>query len=1679
VNANTWYQLMVKVYSSNVDVYKDGALQIHAVNSSLASGQTALYGEGNTKANFSTFLIRKFAASEPTSTVGALFFNAAVSSLTLNPASVVAGNNSQGTVTLNGVAPSGGLIVNLSSSNTAAAQVPASVTVQAGASSAVFTITTANVSATTADITASYSGSSKMATLTISSSNGLGTYRSLVTVANPGGTTLTGFQVHVILGASFDYSKAQATGADVRFTASDGTTMLPFWIESWSPTSSSASLWVKVPTIDSVNGATLYMYYGNSTASSASNGNSTFDFFDDFSLGSIDSTKWTVNGGTWSVINGTEPNGLSGSIAHGVTNRPPNQILYSTSFTGSDYIFEAYGQQLSGRHWGLGTRVNGPTNFYSTNLYADLNTTNNLYEYKWLNNNGTANAIRLNASAVGAINLNTWYKLRVAVHGSSIDVYLNDLLKLQTSDTQWSTGGVAIFGGESMSANFAYVRVRQFAATEPGATVGGTTIVGGVSVSALALNPTSPVGGNNSQGTVTLNGAAPGSGAVVTLSSSNTTAAQVPANASVAAGATSATFTITTSAVTSSTNSIITASYNGTSQTATLTVLPQTKVSSLTLNPVSVVGGTNSQGTVTLNVAAPTGGISVALSSDNVNAQVPASVIVPANSSSAVFTVTTSSVSSQNTANITATYNASSQAALTIVTSSASTFRNAITISNPGGVTLSAYQVHVTLGPSFDFTKTRPNGADIRFTAADGFTGLPFWIESWNPTASSASIWVKVPTIDSANGATLYMYYGNSNAASASNGNSTFDFFDDFSLGSLDSTKWTANGGTWSVINGTEPNGLSGSIAHGVTVRPPNQILYSTSFTSSDYIFEAYGQQLSGRHWGIGTRVNGPTNLYSANLYADLNTTNNLYQYKWLNNDGTMPSIRLGFTAVGAISLNTWYKLRMAVHGPSIDVYLNDVLKLQTSDGQWSSGGVAIYGGENMTANFAYVRARKYAATEPSSSAGQVGAVTTPQAVVSPGTLSYGPQAVATSSAAQMVTVNNVGPVSLAISSISITGDFSQTNNCPASLGPGLGCTVNVTFLPSTTGTRNGTLTVTDNAPSGSQSVALSGYGGGTIITVKLTPRVTVVNFTKTQQFTATVTGTPNTAINWYVDNIAGGSAAVGTIDASGLYTPPTAIGSHTITAISAADTGASATATLYVSNSGGVFTYHNDNMRSGVNASETVLTPSKVNSTQFGKLFSLAVDGQVFGQPLYVPSLTIGSQVHNVLFVATEHDSVYAWDADTASTTPLWQTSFINPGAGITPLPCGEAAGGIGDCGAIYPEFGITSTPVIDSATGTIYVVANTKEVSGNTTNYVYRLHALSITTGAEKFGGPVAIQATASSSSGTVTFSAGRQLQRPGLLLSNGVVYIGFGSHGDSGPWYGWMMGYNASTLQQVMAFNTAPNAGAGGVWQSGAAPASDASGGVYFNTGNGAFNVNTGGVDYGDSTLKLNPNGTVGDYFTPTNQAVFNSSDNDIGAGSHVLLPDQPGPVPHIMITAGKPGVIYVLNRDNMGKYSSVADNSLQSLAALTSGPSGGGLFGSPAYWNNFVYFNAWNDFLKAFQFNSSNDTLTLSSNSLTKLAYPGATPSVSANGNTAGILWIVQGNMANNSVITNPPTAVLRAYDATNVATELYNSTQAPLSRDAAGGAVKFAVPTIANGRVYVPNSNQVTVYGLLP
>jgi hypothetical protein len=600
---------------------------------------------------------------------------------------------------------------------------------------------------------------------------------------------------------------------------------------------------------------------------------------------------------------------------------------------------------------------------------------------------------------------------------------------------------------------------------------------------------------------------------------------------------------------------------------------------------------------------------------------------------------------------------------------------------------------------------------------------------------------------------------------------------------------------------------------------------------------------------------------------------------------------------------------------------------------------------------------------------------------------------------------------------------------------------------------------------------------------VTLSPRAASVTFTQTEQFQATVQSEPSKSVTWDVDGTAGGNSAVGTISSSGLYTPPAAVGAHQITAVSESDPTQAGTAQVFVTDSPGVATYQNDNLETGQNLTESVLNPGNVNAAQFGKLFSLPVDGFLYGQPLYQENVSIpGLGYHNVVYVATEADSVYAFDADGLVSTPLWHVNFTNPAGGITTVPAGLSSL---QC-SIGPQTGVTGTPVIDPTSGTLYVAARTQEpVSLGSKSKVdhYHLHALDITTGAEKFGGPVDIQAsvpgtgTGNDGMGNLPFRLQYENNRPGLLLVNGVVYIGFGAFGNEGATFyyhhGWVLAYDAQTLSQVAAYTTTPNSWGGSLWMSGGAPAADASGNIYFMTGNGWYDADTGSADYGNSFVKLSLAGnslTVPDYFTPYNADTTLLPDEDLGSGGVLLLPDQPEPTPHLAVGDGKEGTIYLINRDNMGQYNPV-DNSgaLQSLTGAT-----GLMGGKPSYFQGRIYLT---DSTRVHIYTLTNGLLA--PNPLLKVlgyGYPGATASFSANGSTYGIMWMMQGSGQGCTKLNGNPT-VLHAYDPIS-ASELYNSAQSG-TRDTAGPAVKFTIPTIANGKVYVGTQTAVYVYGLLP
>jgi hypothetical protein len=501
------------------------------------------------------------------------------------------------------------------------------------------------------------------------------------------------------------------------------------------------------------------------------------------------------------------------------------------------------------------------------------------------------------------------------------------------------------------------------------------------------------------------------------------------------------------------------------------------------------------------------------------------------------------------------------------------------------------------------------------------------------------------------------------------------------------------------------------------------------------------------------------------------------------------------------------------------------------------------------------------------------------------------------------------------------------------------------------------------------------------------------------------------------------------------------------------------------------VATAQYDNARTGANVLETILTPRNVNAAQFGRITFFPVDGDVYAQPLYIPQLALpGKGTHNVLFVATERDSVYAFDADAVSTAPLWQVSFTDAKKNITPVSARDV-----QCPFIQPDIGITSTPVIDLPSKTLYALARTREAENGKWVFRQKLHALDLSTGTEKLGGPVNIRATFQGeksllSKGITKFDPLRENQRAALLLANGNVVITWASSCDVGPYYGWVMSYDGRTLKQTGVLNVAPGAEESGIWQADAGPAADPNGNIYLITGNGRFTAASGGHDYGDSVLKiaLTSSGlAVRDYFTPADQDHLNDTDGDFGSGSPVLLPDQPAPHAHLLLAAGKSSKLYALDRDNLGHFHPGDDSHAVQVV-----PAGAQSFGAPAYWNGHVFYFLMNDYLRDYALENGRLSVQPVAKSTTNINDPG-TPAISANGSKNGIVWILSTKVWNGS---DQP-AILFAYDAANVSHELYNSTQNP-DRDRAGNALRFTIPTIANGRVYVPTKRRIDVYGLL-
>jgi hypothetical protein len=582
----------------------------------------------------------------------------------------------------------------------------------------------------------------------------------------------------------------------------------------------------------------------------------------------------------------------------------------------------------------------------------------------------------------------------------------------------------------------------------------------------------------------------------------------------------------------------------------------------------------------------------------------------------------------------------------------------------------------------------------------------------------------------------------------------------------------------------------------------------------------------------------------------------------------------------------------------------------------------------------------------------------------------------------------------------------------------------------------------------------------------------------QTATFTVTATGTAPLAYQWQKN----GTAISGATQTS--YTTPATVtadngATFSVVVTNSAGSVTSNAATLTVTATGGVTpvtpvatdmaTFKFDQGRTGQNPNESTLTLANVNSASFGLLRSLAVDGKVDAQPLYLSKLAIGASSHNVVYVATENDSVYAFDADSGAS--LWHASM---------LAAGETTSDTHGCGQVTPTIGVTSTPVIDrtaGAHGVMYVVSMSMDSSAS---YHQRLHALDVTTGAELFGGPKEITATYPATAGgaATTFAPGQYEERAALLLANGAIYTTWTSHCDNSMYYGWIISYDEKTLAQKGVLNVAPNSGGVGpsIWMAGSGPGADAAGNIYLLTANGVFETTLDAngfpnqMDFANSFLKLTAGIqtlTVADYFTMSNEVSESTADLDLASGGEMLLPDltdAANTVRHLVVGAGKDGNIYVVNRDSMGKYNASANQIWQELDGVVPG----GIFASPAYFSNTVYYGDIGGSLKAFSITNAKLSASPTSQTSTQFGYPGTSPAVSANGAANGIVWAVE----------NVSPAVLHAYDAANLAHELYNTNQAASARDNFGAGNKFITPAIADGKVFVGTTASVAVFGLL-
>jgi uncharacterized protein YjdB len=787
---------------------------------------------------------------------------------------------------------------------------------------------------------------------------------------------------------------------------------------------------------------------------------------------------------------------------------------------------------------------------------------------------------------------------------------------------------------------------------------------------------------------------------------------------------------------------------------------------------------------------------------------------------------------------------------------------------------------------------------------------------------------------------------------------------------------------------------------------------------------------------------------------------------------GSPVSTTAGSPTKGASGTPTLQSIALAPAKPSITA--GGTVQF-TATGTYSDGSTAI-----VTASASW--SSSASATATVSAGGLATGVAAGSATISAAVGTVSGSASLTVTAVATATVTSVA-VTPAGASIAVNGTVQYAATATLSDGTTSDVTREATWTSSktsvatvnssglVTGVAAGTSTIGAKLATGVSGAAVVTVTGATVTLASIAVKPVNATLTRgsTLQYTATATYSDGTTSN--VSSSAAWSSSstgVATVSATGLATAMAA-GSSTIAVkigSVSGSTGLTVQATASTASTD-VLTYKNDLSRSGLNSAETILTPANVKSATFGLLHKLAVDGLVFSQPLYAAQVTVAGAAHNVVYFVTEHNSAYAYDADTGAL--LWR---------VTLQLAGETTSDDRACDQVSPEIGATATPVIDRSMGTsgaMYVVAMSKDTSSA---YHQRLHALDLATGAELFGGPREIQATYPTANGTTTLDPSQYKERSGLLLLNGEVYTTWTSHCDDDPYTGWILAYNESNLAQTRVFNIAPNSGGFGpsIWMSGGAPAVDAAGNIYIMAANGVFEtvLDANGFpslqDYGNSYLKIstaNQTLAVTDYFTMWNEISESNADLDLGGGGPLLLPDvtdSTGTVKHLAIGAGKDGIVYVVDRDNMGKFNASKNNIWQELDGLLAAAARS----TPAYFNGHVYLSDRDHSLKSLTIASAKLPTVATSQSTATFVYPGTSPSVSSNGTSNGIVWAI--------AASNP--GVLYAYDANNLATQLYSSSQAAASRDSFGAAIKYAPPTIADGKVFVPAQTTVAVFGLL-